>query len=581
MSCSIGFISIVDSFLNPDSSDWTGSITYTLLYATTAAGATLIQARQNINVSDGIDICMAPGLYNVTYNQSGQDYPVSAQWNVPSSGGPYTIAAISSGTFPPPEAAGSTGEVQFNSADVFAADSTFTFSSTTKALTLSGATVGSTFAGHLIGASQTSIATNGRYFAYIGTNSPGGNGTVGVNALKVAVAQNDDVTNPTSATIVSGEFSAVVNAGCTSNWTSGASTPGGLGAMTGVRASVTHLGTGILSKVSGIRSAVGGNATGNVIDAALYRAIGPQAASLFTTLVGFKVETMSAAATIANNYGVLVDSLDVGTNRYAFYSAGALDKVHIEGDTDSPGRLSLTATPFNTSAFAGHMVGAAQTSVTPSGADLLYIGAGVTGSNGTSGVIAAKATAVANEDATVLASASLRAMEFLTVINSGSSGAWTAGASSPGGLGAMTGGRATVSYLGTGSASKISGFRAAISGNGTGTVIDGAGMRIIPPQSAQNFTSYFGVKVEATSASSAATIANAYGVYVDTLQGVSKWAFYAASDKSYFGGQIQLPLTTPASSSATGVAGTVQVDANYIYVCTATDTWKRVPLSAF
>jgi len=92
--CDTGFINIVDPFLNPDSTVWTGSITYTLQYATTVAGATLVQARQVINVSDGIDICLAPGLYTVAYNQSGQRLPVTSQWTVPPTGGPYTIADL-------------------------------------------------------------------------------------------------------------------------------------------------------------------------------------------------------------------------------------------------------------------------------------------------------------------------------------------------------------------------------------------------------------------------------------------------------------------------------------------------------
>jgi len=92
--CDTGFINIVDPFLNPDSTVWTGSITYTLQYATTVAGATLVEARQVINVSDGIDICLAPGLYTVVYNQSGQRLPVTSQWTVPPTGGPYTIADL-------------------------------------------------------------------------------------------------------------------------------------------------------------------------------------------------------------------------------------------------------------------------------------------------------------------------------------------------------------------------------------------------------------------------------------------------------------------------------------------------------
>jgi hypothetical protein len=38
---------------------------------------------------------------------------------------------------------------------------------------------------------------------------------------------------------------------------------------------------------------------------------------------------------------------------------------------------------------------------------------------------------------------------------------------------------------------------------------------------------------------------------------------------------------TPASASATGTVGTMSWDANYIYICTATNTWKRVALATW
>jgi hypothetical protein len=39
--------------------------------------------------------------------------------------------------------------------------------------------------------------------------------------------------------------------------------------------------------------------------------------------------------------------------------------------------------------------------------------------------------------------------------------------------------------------------------------------------------------------------------------------------------------TTPASATATGTAGTVVWDASYIYVCTATNTWKRAAITTW
>lgn len=38
-------------------------------------------------------------------------------------------------------------------------------------------------------------------------------------------------------------------------------------------------------------------------------------------------------------------------------------------------------------------------------------------------------------------------------------------------------------------------------------------------------------------------------------------------------------VTAPASKTASGIAGQIAKDANFIYVCTATDTWKRSPIA--
>ena len=39
--------------------------------------------------------------------------------------------------------------------------------------------------------------------------------------------------------------------------------------------------------------------------------------------------------------------------------------------------------------------------------------------------------------------------------------------------------------------------------------------------------------------------------------------------------------TAPATSSSTGTLGEIRIDANHIYVCTATNTWKRVAIATF
>ena len=47
------------------------------------------------------------------------------------------------------------------------------------------------------------------------------------------------------------------------------------------------------------------------------------------------------------------------------------------------------------------------------------------------------------------------------------------------------------------------------------------------------------------------------------------------------GNSLNIAQSTPASASATGITGTIAIDANYIYVCTATDTWKRVAIATW
>ncbi len=47
------------------------------------------------------------------------------------------------------------------------------------------------------------------------------------------------------------------------------------------------------------------------------------------------------------------------------------------------------------------------------------------------------------------------------------------------------------------------------------------------------------------------------------------------------GSRPVLPTHTPASATAAGTAGEIAWDTNYIYVCTATNTWKRVAIATW
>ena len=59
-----------------------------------------------------------------------------------------------------------------------------------------------------------------------------------------------------------------------------------------------------------------------------------------------------------------------------------------------------------------------------------------------------------------------------------------------------------------------------------------------------------------------------------------------SSQDATFAGEVFAPTLvigsgSPASATATGTAGQIQFDANYIYICTATNTWKRVAISTW
>lgn len=62
---------------------------------------------------------------------------------------------------------------------------------------------------------------------------------------------------------------------------------------------------------------------------------------------------------------------------------------------------------------------------------------------------------------------------------------------------------------------------------------------------------------------------------------------YAPSDNTQSFVQIvgtTLNITdsrTPASASDTGIKGEICYDTNFVYVCTATNTWKRLSLSSW
>lgn len=110
----------------------------------------------------------------------------------------------------------------------------------------------------------------------------------------------------------------------------------------------------------------------------------------------------------------------------------------------------------------------------------------------------------------------------------------------------------------------------------------------------------YGIKIRCLE-SNGGIINTAYGLYIGSVMGTSKWPIYVDdSGPNYFAGDLGLGVTeptakldidadimrlrtskTPASASASGNAGEICWDANYLYVCVATDTWRRTPLSSW
>ena len=72
-----------------------------------------------------------------------------------------------------------------------------------------------------------------------------------------------------------------------------------------------------------------------------------------------------------------------------------------------------------------------------------------------------------------------------------------------------------------------------------------------------------------------------------TVDGVKQFQQMARAIRKLQSGEIEgdtltiATAKTPASASDAGTAGQIAWDGGYIYVCVATDTWKRAALSTW
>ena len=80
------------------------------------------------------------------------------------------------------------------------------------------------------------------------------------------------------------------------------------------------------------------------------------------------------------------------------------------------------------------------------------------------------------------------------------------------------------------------------------------------------------------------TITDNYGLYIENQTvGNTNYSIYTGTGLVRFGNDSIIVATakTPASATAAGTQGMVAWDANFIYVCTATNTWKRSAISSW
>lgn len=103
----------------------------------------------------------------------------------------------------------------------------------------------------------------------------------------------------------------------------------------------------------------------------------------------------------------------------------------------------------------------------------------------------------------------------------------------------------------------------------------------------------YGYKLSGWSKAAGATYTNTYGIYADTSidLGTNKYFIYSLSTSpSLFSGDVTVGGTgkfyvstsqTPASATEACTAGQIAWDSGFIYVCVATDTWKKAAIATW
>ena len=95
---------------------------------------------------------------------------------------------------------------------------------------------------------------------------------------------------------------------------------------------------------------------------------------------------------------------------------------------------------------------------------------------------------------------------------------------------------------------------------------------------------YFEFSSSGISATTLFRLGGSYGAWDVGLARAAAGVFKVTDGSTGDGtisGQHRLVGTAPASATATGTAGDIRYDADYIYICTATNTWKRAAISTW
>lgn len=305
MSCAAGFIAIVDPFLNPDSTPWNGTITYTLLTASSVAGATIVGSRLEINVTNGISLCLAPGIYSVSLQQSGQRLASQAQWTVPASGGPYTVAQLGGAAL---WFSSTAGQVIVNNAGTVEGIDNFTINDFGTAPTSFPPTSSGLYAGFATAETTATDITNSSIVEFNGS--------------------------ATSAARFVG--SQIVSA--TASESSGPLTRSGFnGSLVGALCRVSHNGSGLVTRATGLAVTVGSvsaSSGGNITAATgvTINAGAPPAGATYDSAVDLRIVGIGASGTIGTRIGIQIDDLSsFATLHYAVQQIGAADIVSFAG----------------------------------------------------------------------------------------------------------------------------------------------------------------------------------------------------------------------------------------------------------